>query len=66
MTQEIERTASHQDQVVVLSHFHGIARGGAHADRRIATAFTLRDGLIWRISSFPSWEEALEAAGLSE
>jgi ketosteroid isomerase-like protein len=66
MSQEIERTASDQDHVVILARFHGVARGGAYADRRIATAFTVRDGLVWRVSSFPRWEEALEAAGLSE
>jgi ketosteroid isomerase-like protein len=66
ISQEIERTAADQDHVVILAHFHGVVRGGVHADRRIATAFTLRDGLVWRISSFPRWEDALEAAGLSE
>jgi ketosteroid isomerase-like protein len=66
ISQEIERTASDQDHVVVLGHFHGVVRGGAHADRMIATAYTLRDGLIWRLSGFPRWEDALEAAGLRE
>jgi hypothetical protein len=51
---------------MILNHFHGVVRGGAHADRRIASAITMRDGLVWRMSSFPGLEEAREAAGLQE
>jgi ketosteroid isomerase-like protein len=41
-------------------------RSPALIEDRFAQVFTLREGKVIRIESFPTFEEALEAAGLSE
>ena len=63
---DIERTVSDNDHIVFVSRFHGVVRGGAQADRRIAAAITLHAGLVWRYFNFPRWDQALEAVGLRE
>ena len=42
------------------------ATSGVEAGNPYATVCAVRDGKIWRISDFPTREEAFEAAGLSE
>jgi hypothetical protein len=52
--------------VLVLFTFHGRGRDGVEARLTLANLVTLRSGLARRHIGFPDWQEALEAAGLSE
>jgi uncharacterized protein len=55
------------DQVVVVLHRSArSARSPAPIEDRFAELFSLRDGRIIRMRSFPRLRDALEAAGLSE
>jgi ketosteroid isomerase-like protein len=67
ITISIERIEDLGDRVLTLGIFHGRGRGsGAKASVEAAWLGTLRDGLIVHLLTFASWDEALEAAGLSE
>jgi hypothetical protein len=64
---ELERVeAIGDDRVLVLFTFHGRGRDGVEARLKFANLVTLRSGLARRHVSFPDWQEAIEAAGLSE
>lgn len=52
--------------VVGLVMFHGRGRDGIELQRPFGHVITLRDGLAERVASYPSWDEALAAAGVSE
>ena len=56
------------DQVVVDQVFHGSGRGSGIplGDAPGGGLFTLRDGKVIRFQGFLTFQEALEAAGLSE
>jgi ketosteroid isomerase-like protein len=56
------------DQVVVDQAFHGSGRGSGIplGDAPGGGLFTLRDGKVIRFQGFLTFQEALEAAGLSE
>jgi ketosteroid isomerase-like protein len=66
------RTASDEfrdlgDRVLMLGRVFGRGRGsGVPVDSEIAFLSTLRGGRIVRTKGFLSWDQALEAAGLSE
>jgi ketosteroid isomerase-like protein len=62
----VERYADAGDDVVVQVREKGQGRSGAAVERRLGNVYTLRDGKIVRVRLFGSWNEALEAAGLSE
>ena len=49
---------------VVLNRHRTVGRGGVTAERDVAAAVEVRDGLIWRFRNFARWEDALEALGL--
>ena len=55
-----------QDTVLTESVFRGTGRSGVDADLRSFVVWTLSEGRIIRMHSYPSREEALEAAGLAE
>ena len=55
-----------QDTVLTESVFRGTGRSGVDAELRSFVVWTLSEGRIIRMHSYPSREEALEAAGLSE
>jgi ketosteroid isomerase-like protein len=64
---EIEDAREERDLVVTRTWVTGRGRGsGLVLDMRIGQIWTFRDGKVIRYESRPSWEEALEAAGLSE
>ena len=64
---EIQEVRQSGDVVVTRTWLTGRGRGsGLALDMRIGQVWTFRDGKVVRYESFPSWEEALEAAGLSE
>jgi ketosteroid isomerase-like protein len=56
------------DQVIVVLRWggRGKASGVAFEERDEAWAFTLRDAKVIRVKEYPSKNEALETAGLSE
>jgi ketosteroid isomerase-like protein len=49
---------------VVVGHFLATARDGLLVERPVGVVVTTSDGTITRMQSYPSREEALEAAGL--
>jgi ketosteroid isomerase-like protein len=53
------------DRVLVLGHQHGTV-GGIRFDHVLAEVFEIDAGKVRRAQSFPTVEEALKAAGLSE
>jgi ketosteroid isomerase-like protein len=54
------------DRVVARVTFEARGRDGMEVSRQTGIVYTLRDGLATRIENHESWDEALEAAGLSE
>ena len=52
--------------VLTESVFRGIGRSGVDAELRSFVVWTLSEGRIIRMHSYPSREEALESAALSE
>ena len=64
---EVEESRDLGDRVLVVATHHGRGRAsGVPATTRVAYVFTVLDGKIVRDDIYPSREEALEAAGLSE
>jgi ketosteroid isomerase-like protein len=64
---EAEELIDHGDQVIAMSRQRGRGAGsGAAAELEQAHIFTLRDGQVVRIETYPERGKALEAAGLSE
>jgi uncharacterized protein len=68
LKQDVERIYDlGDDRVLGLVTFRGRGRGsGIDVELRYAHLFTSRDGRVTNIEGFLSWEEAKEAAGLSE
>ena len=64
---EIEEAREHDDLVVTRTWLTGRGRESRLVlDMRIGQIWTFRDGKVVRYEALPSWEQALEAAGLSE
>jgi uncharacterized protein len=64
---EVDEWIEAGDQVIAIMHTW--ARGkmsGVSVERREAHLWTLQDGKLRRLRVFPTKDEALEAAGLSE
>ena len=67
ITIRVERMEDLGEQVLVLGTFHGRGFGsGVGVTRESAWLLTAHDGLVVQIRAFASWDEALEAAGLSD
>jgi ketosteroid isomerase-like protein len=67
ITVSIERIEDLGDRVLALGTFHGRGReSGVAASVEVAWLGTIRDGLVVRLRTFAKWDEALEAAGLSQ
>ena len=62
----LEVTEIGPNTVLTESVFRGTGRSGVEVELRINILFKLLDGRIVRMHAYPSREEALEAAGLSE
>jgi ketosteroid isomerase-like protein len=56
---------SHGDEVVIKARFQGWGREGVAGDLEVFQRYTIRDGKLARFEAYPSWEEALAAAGLA-
>ena len=54
------------DTIITENVFCGTARSGVSVERPSTLTWTLLDGKVVRLHSYPSREEALEAVGLSE
>lgn len=52
------------DAVLIRVLFHGCGRGGIEVERVVGQLYEIRDGLLYRMRSYGSWEEALEATGV--
>jgi ketosteroid isomerase-like protein len=59
------RHASEGEEVVIEGHFTARGREGVTGDVSVYHRYTLRDGRLARFQAYPSWEEALAAAGLA-
>ena len=64
---ELEELTDAGDQVVAEVHVTAHMKGSdAEINMRLGIVYTLRDGKIIRGREYATWQEALEAAGLSE
>ena len=54
------------DRVLAMVTFHGSGRDVLEVTLKMTNLFTLENGLASRQVGFSDWQEALEAAGLSE
>jgi ketosteroid isomerase-like protein len=64
---EVERIVEDDDRAAASIRFYGQGKGsGAHTDLPHGHALRFEDGLVVKISAHASFEEALEAAGLSQ
>jgi ketosteroid isomerase-like protein len=64
---ELEEAVDGGDEVVARVHQVGKGRGsGTPVELTMGQIWTVRDGSFIRFRAFPSFEEALEAAGFSE
>jgi ketosteroid isomerase-like protein len=67
ITISIQRIENVGDRVLVLGTFHGTGHeSGVEVSVEAAWLARVKDGLVAVMHSFASWDEALEAAGLSE
>ena len=67
ITVRVERIEELDDRVVALLTFDGRGRGsGVEVSLRVGHVATVRDGRLSKLVSNASWDEALEAVGLSE
>jgi ketosteroid isomerase-like protein len=63
---EIREIRDLGDTVVVLGHTWGRGREGIAVDDPGGWVFGMRDGKVHRFRSFNTWQETLDAAGLTE
>jgi ketosteroid isomerase-like protein len=54
------------DRVLALVRFRGRGRDGIEVARDYASLFTVESGRFRQVVGFANWQQALEAAGLSE
>jgi ketosteroid isomerase-like protein len=66
ITVKVERIEDLDDRIVALLTFDGRGRGsGVEVSLRVGHVASVRDGQLSKLESFASWDEALEAVGLS-
>ena len=66
VTNDIEDLRGQDDRVVALFTIQARGRDGIEVRRQLATVFTIRNGLVLRMSSYASWDEALQAGGTGD
>jgi ketosteroid isomerase-like protein len=67
ITVRVERIEDLDDRLVALLTFDGKGRGsGVEVSIRVGQVATVAEGRVSKLVTFPDWDEALEAAGLSE
>ena len=62
---DVEEIIDRGEQVIVLFRFRAKGRDGIQVQRLQAICDTMRDGRAVRAENFASWDQALEAVGLS-
>jgi ketosteroid isomerase-like protein len=64
---EPQRVIDAEDgRVLCVERWRFQGRDGIELERELASLFTFRDGLIWRIDGFTDTAKALEAVGLGD
>jgi ketosteroid isomerase-like protein len=63
---DVEDLRAAGDQVVALFTYRAHGRDGVEVRRQGASVVTIRNGLLVRNVTYPSWQEALRAAGLDD
>jgi hypothetical protein len=58
---EFRETLVAGDRVAFSFHFDATGRNGVRTGRDQASLATLRNGLLFRIENYASWDEAVEA-----
>ena len=67
ITVKVERIEDLGDRVVALLTFNGRGRGsGVEVSLRVGHVATVREGRLSKLVSIASWDETLQAVGLSE
>ncbi len=62
----VERTVDAENTVLVATRFEAVGKdSGVKVDMPFANVWWLEDGLVVRFAAYSSWEQALEAVGLS-
>jgi ketosteroid isomerase-like protein len=54
------------DSVLIGARFHARGRQGIEVDREIANHLRMREGKLWRMRVYPSWEQAIDALGIED
>jgi ketosteroid isomerase-like protein len=63
LSMEMGEVVAVGDQVAFSFHFDATGRDGVRAGREQASIGTLRNGLLFRIQNYVSWDEALKDLG---
>jgi ketosteroid isomerase-like protein len=64
---QVEELIDAGDEVIAVLHERGRGKlSGAMVEGRLAHVWTVRDGKLWRLRSYATKQEALDAAGLRE
>ena len=61
LTMELRDVVAVGDRVAFAFHFDATGRDGVRAGRDQASVGTIRNGLLFRIENYATWDEALEA-----
>ena len=61
LSMEMRDVLAEGDRVAFSFHFDAIGRDGVRTGRDQASVGSLRDGLLYRIENYGSWDEAVEA-----
>lgn len=54
------------DSVLIGARFQARGRQGIEVDREIANHLRMREGKLWRMRAYPSWEQAIDALGIED
>ncbi|HEX2233657.1 MAG TPA: nuclear transport factor 2 family protein [Thermoleophilaceae bacterium] len=65
ITLQPARRAAGGDEVVIEAHFFARGRHGTDVDVHAYQRYTMRDGKLARFEAYPTWDEAMAAAGLA-
>jgi ketosteroid isomerase-like protein len=61
LSMEIIEAVEVRDRVAFSFHFDATGRDGVRAGRDQASVGTIRNGLLWRIENYASWDDARDA-----
>ena len=55
-----------EDSALALAHFHAVGRDGIEADRQMVNHLQVRDGKLWRMRVYATWDDALADLGIED